>query len=71
MSSADLIEVEGVIVGQRGSGKYSVRLDNGVEVIGYLTGKLAGSRISVTIADRVKVGLSPYDLTTGRITWRL
>jgi translation initiation factor IF-1 len=64
----DQIEVDGVIVGQRGHGKYSVRLENGAEVIGYITGRM--KNITITLADRVKIGLSQYDPTNGRIVWR-
>jgi translation initiation factor IF-1 len=50
--------------------QFKVRLDNGHEVLAYVSGKLRRFRIRVLLGDRVRVELSPYDLTRGRITYR-
>lgn len=50
--------------------QFRVRLDNGHEVLAYLSGKMRKYYIRVLLGDRVKVELSPYDLTRGRIVYR-
>jgi translation initiation factor IF-1 len=50
--------------------QFKVRLENGHEVLAYFSGKLRRFRIRVLLGDRVRVELSPYDLTRGRITYR-
>jgi translation initiation factor IF-1 len=52
------------------SGMYRVALDNGHEALGYTAGKMRKFRIRILLGDRVKIELSPYDLTRGRITYR-
>jgi translation initiation factor IF-1 len=49
---------------------YRVALDNGHEALGYTAGKMRKFRIRILLGDRVKIELSPYDLTRGRITYR-
>jgi translation initiation factor IF-1 len=49
---------------------FKVKLENGFEVLAHISGKLRMNYISMMPGDRVKVELSPYDLTRGRITWR-
>ena len=70
MASEDLIEVEGVISEVYPSGKFQVTLATGPKIIAHLGGKLRQFRIRVVLGDKVTVGLSPYDLTKGRITYR-
>lgn len=70
MAADDLIEVEGVITEVFPSGKFMVALDAGRTVMAHLGGKLRQHRIRVVLGDKVTVGLSPYDLTKGRITYR-
>jgi translation initiation factor IF-1 len=48
-----------------------VKLDNGHETLGYLAGRLKRYRIRVMLGDRVRIEVSPYDLTRGRIVYRL
>lgn len=50
---------------------YRVRLDNGRETLAYTAGRMRRYRIRIAPGDRVRVELSPYDLTRGRITYRL
>ena len=71
MAKKDVIEVEGVIKESLPNTVFKVELENGVPIIAHLSGKLRLNYIRVGVGDRVKVELSPYDLTRGRITWRL
>jgi len=64
------IEFEGEIVEALSNGKYRIALDNGHETLGYVAGKMRRFRIRVLPGDRIKVELSPYDLTRGRIVYR-
>lgn len=64
------IEVEGTIVEALPNTMFRVQLDNGHEVLAYLSGKMRKYYIRVLLGDRVVVELSPYDLTRGRITYR-
>jgi len=68
--SADKIELQGTIVEALPGTQFRVRLDNGHEVLAYLSGKMRRYYIRVLLGDRVMVELSPYDLTRGRITYR-
>ena len=52
------------------SGMFRIKLDNGHETLGYTAGKMRRYRIRILPGDRVKVELSPYDLTRGRIVFR-
>ncbi len=70
MASDDLVEVEGAVTKEGGGGKYVVQLDSGSTVIAHLCGKMREHRIRVVAGDRVKVAVSPYDLTKGRIVFR-
>jgi len=68
--SKDKIEMEGTIVDCLPGTQFKVELDNGHEVLAYLSGKMRRYYIRVLLGDRVLVELSPYDLTRGRITYR-
>jgi translation initiation factor IF-1 len=52
------------------SGMYRIQLDNGHETLGYASGRMRRYRIRINPGDHVKVELSPYDLTRGRIVYR-
>jgi translation initiation factor IF-1 len=69
-SKEEKIEFDGEIVEALSNGKYRVALDNGHETLGYVAGKMRRYRIRVLPGDRVKIELSPYDLTRGRIVYR-
>ena len=66
----DVIEMEGTIEEALSNGMFRVTLDNGHEVLGHLAGRMRRFRIKVLLGDRIKVELSPYDLSRGRITFR-
>jgi translation initiation factor IF-1 len=66
----DKVEVEGTIVEALPSTQFRVELENGHTVLAYLSGKMRKYYIRILLGDRVRVELSPYDLTRGRITYR-
>ena len=70
MSKEDVIEVEGVVVEALPNINYKVELENGHQLLAHISGKLRMNYIKILPGDKVKVELSPYDLTRGRITWR-
>ncbi|MEK7278473.1 MAG: translation initiation factor IF-1 [Chloroflexota bacterium] len=70
MAKEEKIEVEGLIVEALPSTQFTVELDNKHRVLAYLSGKMRKYYIRILLGDRVKVELSPYDLTRGRITYR-
>lgn len=67
---AEKIEVEGTVVEALPSTQFRVRLESGHTVLAYLSGKMRKYYIRILLGDRVRVELSPYDLTRGRITYR-
>ncbi|MBO5866994.1 MAG: translation initiation factor IF-1 [Clostridia bacterium] len=70
MSKDDVIEVEGVVVEALRNAEFRVRLTNNHEIIAYVSGKLRIHSIRILPGDAVKLEMSPYDLTKGRIVWR-
>ncbi len=70
MSKDDVIEVEGVVVEALRNAEFRVKLTNGHEIIAYVSGKLRIHSIRILPGDSVKLEMSPYDLTKGRIVWR-
>lgn len=70
MSKEDVIEFEGVVEEVLPNTSFKVRLSNGHQIITYLSGRLRKNYIKILEGDKVKVEMSPYDLTQGRITWR-
>jgi translation initiation factor IF-1 len=64
------IVMEGTIVEALPGTQFRVELENGHEVLAYLSGKMRRYYIRILLGDRVRVELSPYDLTRGRITYR-
>jgi translation initiation factor IF-1 len=66
----DKIVVEGTVIEALPGTQFRVRLENGHEVLAYLSGKMRKFYIRILLGDRVKVEMSPYDLTRGRITYR-
>jgi translation initiation factor IF-1 len=64
------VEMEGEITEALRGRMFRVELDNGHETLGYLAGKMKRYRIRVSLGDRVRVEMSPYDLTRGRIVYR-
>jgi translation initiation factor IF-1 len=70
ISGEEKIEMEGEILEAFPSGMFRVQLDNGHEMLAYTAGKMRRFRIRMAPGDRVKVEVSPYDLTRGRIVYR-
>ncbi len=69
--SKDFIVVKGTIEEALPATAFRVKLENGQSILCHLAGKLRMNRIRLTPGDEVEVELSPYDLTKGRITYRL
>ena len=70
MSKQDVIEVEGVILDSLPNAMFKVKLDNGHQVLAHISGKIRVNFIRILPGDRVRLELSPYDLTKGRIIYR-
>ena len=70
MSKDDVIETEGVIVEALPNATFKVKLSNGHIITAYISGKLRMHYIKIIPGDSVKLEMSPYDLTKGRIVWR-
>lgn len=70
MAKEDVIEVEGTVVEALPNTIFKVELQNGHQILAHISGKLRMNYIKILPGDKVKVELSPYDLTRGRITWR-
>jgi len=70
LSKEDVIEVEGTVVEVLPNAMFQVELENGHKVLAHISGKLRMNYIKILTGDKVKLELSPYDLTKGRITWR-
>ncbi len=70
MVKEEPIEVEGTVKEALPNAMFKVELDNGHEVLGYISGKMRKHYIRILPGDRVKIQLSPYDLTKGRIIYR-
>ena len=70
MAKEDVIEVEGTVVETLPNTLFKVELENGHQILAHISGKLRMNYIKILPGDKVKVELSPYDLTRGRITWR-
>ncbi|MDP2943777.1 MAG: translation initiation factor IF-1 [Candidatus Omnitrophota bacterium] len=70
MGKEELIETEGVVMEALPNAMFRVQLDNGHKVLAHVSGKMRMHFIRILPGDRVKLELSPYDLTRGRITYR-
>ena len=71
MPKDDAIEVTGSVLETLPNAMFRVQLDNGHKVLAHISGKMRMHYIKILPGDRVTVELSPYDLTRGRITWRV
>lgn len=67
----DCIQVEGSVITVLPGTMFRVKLDNGHEVLAHISGKLRKNFIKLTVGDRVKMEMSPYDLEKARIVYRL
>ncbi len=70
MQKEDAIEVEGTVVEPLPNAMFRVELKNGHRVLAHISGKMRMNFIRILPGDRVKLEMSPYDLTRGRITYR-
>jgi len=70
LSKEDVIEVEGTVIEVLPNAMFQVELENGHKVLAHISGKLRMNYIKILSGDKVKLELSPYDLTKGRIVWR-
>lgn len=66
----DIIEVDGTVTKVLPATMYRVKLQTGHEILAHISGKMRKNFIKITTGDRVKVEMSPYDLSKGRITFR-
>ncbi len=71
LSKQDLIEMEGTVTESLPNAMFRVDLDNGFNVLAHISGKIRRNYIKILEGDRVKCELTPYDLSKGRITYRL
>ena len=70
MAKSDLLQVEGTVIESNKGNLFKIKLDNDLEVMAKLGGRMRRHRIRVVEGDRVQVGLSPYDVSHGLITYR-
>ena len=70
MSKQDVIEIEGIVKEALPNAQFKVELPIGHVILAVISGKLRMNFIRILPGDKVKVEMSPYDLTRGRITWR-
>lgn len=71
MAKQNSIEQFGQVIENLSNSMFRVELDNGVEITCHISGKIRVNNIRIFVGDRVKVEMSPYDLTKGRIVTRL
>ncbi|MSU75334.1 MAG: translation initiation factor IF-1 [Candidatus Magasanikbacteria bacterium] len=70
MSKQDVIEMTGIVEEPLPAGMFRVKLESGQSIIAHLSGKMRLNKIRLVVSDRIKVEMTPYDLTKGRITFR-
>lgn len=70
LSSKEALELKGKVEELLPSAKFKIKLENGHIIIGHLAGKMRLNRIRLLPGDEVKLEVSPYDLTKGRIVYR-
>lgn len=66
----DVIEIKGTIEELLPATNFRVKLESGQEILAHLSGKMRMNRIRLGVGDEVKIEMTPYDLTKGRITYR-
>ncbi len=70
LAKEDLIEFSGVVMELLASAMFRVKLDNGQVILAHTSGRMRKNRIRILAGDRVKVEMTPYDLTKGRVIFR-
>jgi translation initiation factor IF-1 len=71
MAKDDVIEFEGTVTETLPNTMFRVKLENGHEIIAHISGRMRKNYIRILTGDKVKVEMTPYDLTKGRITYRM
>lgn len=69
-SSKDVLELTGIVEELLPSAKFKIKLEDGHVIIGHLSGKMRLNKIHLLPGDKVKIAMTPYDLTKGRIVYR-
>ncbi len=70
MAKEDIIECEGTVLEPLPNAMFKVKLENGHEILAHISGKMRMHFIKILPGDKVKLEISPYDLSRGRITYR-
>jgi len=70
LAKEEAIELDGVILEALSNASFKVKLENNLEILAHVSGKMRMNFIKILPGDRVRVQVSPYDLTKGRITYR-
>ena len=70
MAKQQSIEQDGTVIESLGNALFRVELENGHTIIAHISGKMRMHYIKILPGDKVKLEMSPYDLTKGRITFR-
>ena len=71
MPKEQILEYEGKVLELLPQASFKILLDNGAEVKAVISGRLRKNRIRILTGDRVRVAISPYDLSRGRVTFRI
>ncbi|MBN2884838.1 translation initiation factor IF-1 [Patescibacteria group bacterium] len=71
MNAKDFLDMQGEVLELMPAATFKVKLDTGHEILAHLSGKMRMHRIRILPGDRVRLEISPYDLSKGRITFRL
>lgn len=71
LNAKDFIEIQGEVIELMPAATFKVAMENGHEILAHLSGKMRMNKIRLLPGDRVKLQISPYDLTKGRIIYRL
>ena len=71
VAKENVIEVTGKVIESLPNAQFKVKLETGQEILTHISGKIRKNYIRVLIGDTVKIELSPYDLTRGRIIYRV
>ncbi|OGF28494.1 translation initiation factor IF-1 [Candidatus Falkowbacteria bacterium RIFOXYB2_FULL_34_18] len=71
IDSKEFVDMTGEIIELMPAASFRVKLENNHEILAHLSGKMRMNRIRLLPGDRVKVQMSPYDLSKGRITYRM
>jgi len=70
MAKEDVLKIEGEVVDVLPNATFKIKLENGLEVLSYVSGKMRQFEIRILMGDKVDVEMSPYDMTRGRIVRR-